>query len=620
MTGVKLRILDAAGKALVSGKAVAATGAFGPETLTGTGPFRLEACGYAAEKLRCLYALTPLGGTSNITPLTSAVAVLASNLTPETLMATASLAAGVDASAISSAQTRLRTAIAPALTDAGLGASMDFASEPVTPGSRSGHDRLLDNLAISWGLGSSNAFVQIVPRLGTGNVYLESSSTQGQLSIAVGAATLNLADIDTLFASMNTAYSGTVTSCRASLPGLLATGARLTFDEGASLTGSQTFVEASSGDMSNFSCQWFLGPLSSGWIGASGKLRAPELGQCDFSNSTTPVCRVSAVVQNAQGDIKRLANNQGVVLQAGSWKYLGDLLPSVSQAQSRAQLIRRVNGTTPVDSYTRAISISIPTQSGLACAQVTQKNSAGLDQTLAFFKPAASATWLSVWANSANDPLPSNSPTVGATRAADERWISLNGGADGDAIVDNFYRYGRNLKISFFGDVACSTPFTPAGASGSTASIELPAVPPLSSALPFLPWPNLAAATTTALPTLKGAAAAKVLLAASWSYKGSPQGMLSALLCTNVNCSGNGSAFELALAPNASSAALSLTLGSQALAVADFKQLRLLGRGEDGLLLGADYQSCSADTAGQSCSVNAQRNAFSAQPRRSRSR
>lgn len=54
--GALVRVLDATGKTIADKKAVTtATGAYGPITLTGTGPFRVEACGSVGDLPICVW-------------------------------------------------------------------------------------------------------------------------------------------------------------------------------------------------------------------------------------------------------------------------------------------------------------------------------------------------------------------------------------------------------------------------------------------------------------------------------------------------------------------------------------------------------------------------------------
>jgi hypothetical protein len=192
---------------------------------------------------------------------------------------------------------------------------------------------------------------------------------------------------------------------------------------------------------------------------------------------------------------------------------------------------------------------------------------------------------------------------TGVTVAVDDREFSLAAGASGDATVRNFYRSGREVQISLFSDSGCSTPLTPVGASASRFAVDLPGIPPLEAAMANQPWPVLAATSVTTLNGLKGAAKAKIVYTPTWTFNREVLGIDSAVLCLDSACAvgSAGRIGELALIANPRTAALSGTLGTAALTATGFKQLRLVGRNADGLLLQADYQSCATVAAGQAC-------------------
>lgn len=597
LTAAKLRIVDATGAAIKTDVVVPASGAYGPIKLTGTGPFRIEVCGSLGEKFRCLYSTTALGGPTNVTPLTSALLLLATGQTPEALMAAATATTGLDAAALATAQTQMRNALSAAIADAGLAGTVDFIADTLTAGARTGQDRLLDNLGLSWGVDGSKPFVLVSPRLGSGSLYLEPGTTQGSISVNSAAAGLNLAGIDALFTAMSAAMaSGTACNSVASgLATLVASNARSTLDGAPPLKGPA--------DVALGMCSTLSGVLGDGSIIFGGVLQSPELGRCDFSLSGAPVCKIGVVVKSAKGQLIPWGANQGVILEGGNWKFLGNMQAQSISAQATAQRLRRVDGTALVDSYARLISVSIGNTSGLGCARVTQKNLSGLDSTLAYYKPHSSgAALLSLWSVDTVNNVASLNPATGATRGVDDRAFPLAPGADGDAIVRNFYRSGREISVALFSDSACTSAFTPSGASSNSFAIDLPGVPPLTAALASLPWPVLTAAANTALSGLKGAAKAKITYTANWTFAREVLGIEAAQLCTDAACTvGAGRVGELALIANPRTAALSATLGTAALTATSFKQLRLVGRNAEGLLLNADNQSCAAVTAGQTC-------------------
>lgn len=594
LSGATVRVLDPTGKAIATGKAVtAATGAYGPIPLTGTGTFRVEACGSVGDKPLCVWGLTNNGGTLHLTPMSSAIAVLASGQAPETLM-TGTLAAVAD-TALASAQTQLRTAIAPALADAGLASSFDLLTGALTPGAHTGYDRVLDSVGVALGA-DSKAFVSLTARLGTGTAYLEPGTTQGSLAFDPASASLDLAALDAFFAKLILATANN-TACQSAQGGLATL---MDADARASIDAlSAPFIGPT--QASQVLCLRLNGVLGDGEVLYGGKLLPTTMGRCTFG-STDPVCRIDLVYLNSKGLQRRLGVEQAAVKRAAGWTLLGNRLEVQATATARLVLTRRVDSAAP-DAYARFLDVSIPAigVSGggvLQCARVSQKDAAGNDVPLALFKKAGNGSYLSLWSVSASDATPSLDPFSGATRGTNVVAIPVSNGADGDAIARNFVRVGRALKIELFGDSVCGGPLT--GQDGAAISVDVAGLLPIAATSQSgQPWPALAAAAATSLASLKGAVNAKVSYGPTWTY---PRGGLAvnrAILCTDNACATKLS--ELELAAGATAAALSATLGNTALADNAYKLLRITGRTQDGLVLQLDSQSCAAQTSGLPC-------------------
>lgn len=588
-----MRVLDPAGKVIATGKPVAATtGAYGPITLSGTGTFRVEACGTVADKPLCVWGVTNNGGTLHLTPLSSAIAVLATGQSPETLM-TGALTALAD-SAIASAQTQVRTAIATALTDAALANNFDLLTGALTPGSHTGYDRVLDTVAV--GLGAdTQAFASLTVRLGSGTAYLEPGTTQGSLSWDAGASGVDITGLDALFTKMNLAMASS-NACQAAqggLPTLFDANVRASVDPTAA-----AFVGPT--QASQIICLRLNGVLGEGEVMFGGKLLPTTLGRCTIGASD-PVCRVDFIFQNSKGLQRRLGLEQIAVKRAAGWAFLGNRLEVQATATARLVLTRRVDSTAP-DAYARFLDINIPAMSGvgggvLQCARVSQKDTSGSDAVLALFKKAGSGQYLSLWSVSSNDATPSLDPLNGATRGNSVVSVPVSTGATGDAIARNFARAGRALKVELFQDSACSTPL--GGQDGDSISVDVAGLLPIAATSQSgQPWPVLAAAANTTLTALKGAAAAKVSYSPTWTSARGGLAVNRALLCADSACSSK--LGELELAGSATTAAFSVTLGN-ALTDTAYKLLRITGRTQDGLVLQLDSASCTAQTAGTGC-------------------
>lgn len=602
MTGATVTVWDETGKTLASGKAVTAAGAYGPITLTGAGPFRVQACGLADDRAMCVWGATPNGGTLNLTPLTSAITVLASGQSPEALRTGA--VQGLSAAAIASAQTQLRNVLASTLADAGLASDFDFLTGTLTPGSHTGYDRVLDAIDVTLGL-DTQAYVTLTSALGSGWAYLEPGTTTGSLATDTSAAKIDHAGIDTLFKSLGAAMP---VATRCSNP---TTGLKPLLD--ANIRASADFLATAFNNVDQ-ATQVLCGHMGGVLVGDTESLEGATLlpavpSRCDFSD-TDPVCRVKLVFQTAappkgspstatpKDVLRQLGIDQTVVKRAGGWLLMGNRLEVQATATARLVLSRRVDQAA-TDVYSRYLDLRIPAWPGLQCARASQKDSSGADVALALFKPdSGAATYLSLWSVSANDATPSLDPASGATRGADLFSLPVPSGAAGNTTARNFIRAGRNVKIELFSDGGCSTPLP--GADGGAVNIAVAGQLPLvASNMAGLPWPVLTATAGTALTALKGAAAAKISYAPAWTFPRADVVVNRAQLCTlNASCG------SLLATQDIASTTTTVTFGptlGPALGAADYKLLRLTGRTSDGLVLQLDAASCSAQVAGQPC-------------------
>lgn len=602
MTGATVTVLDETGKVIASAKPVTAAGTYGPITLTGTGPFRLQACGTAGDRALCVWGAT-MGGTLNLTPLSSAVTVLASGQPPEALMSGA--VQGLTDIALASAQNQLRAVLASALTDAGLASDFDLLAGTLTPGSHTGYDRVLDTIDVGLGLDGSKAFVTLGSALGSGWAYLESGTTTGSLTTNAAAAGIDHAGIDTLFKALG-AVMPFVAKC--SIP---STGLKPLLDTNVRASVDFLLPAFSNTDQAT---QVLCGHMGGLLVGDTETLEKSTMlparpTRCDFSGAD-PVCRAKLIFQTAapvanapapatpKDVLRQIGIDQVIVKRAGTWLLQGNRLEVQASAAARLVLARRVDQTA-ADVYSRFLDIRIPAWTGLACARASQKDTAGTDVALALFKPTAGATYLSLWSSAANDATPSLNAAVGTTRGTDVVAMPVAGNTAGDTTVRNFMRAGRTLKIELFSDAGCSTPL--AGADGGSVSIELAGqLPVTASNMAGQSWPALASASTAALVSLKGAVNAKINFGPVWTFPRSDIAMVRAQLCSlDADC-GNRLA-SLDLPSSATTAAFSPTLGQPALLASDYKLLRVMGRTPNGLVLQLDAASCTAQATGLAC-------------------
>ena len=592
ITQGQLNIVDVDGNAVASNVQVKADGSYPPVPLTGTGPWRVEACGYSGSDWKCMYAVAQAAGTANVTPLTSAQVALALGQAPETLMQSAG--AGVSAQALAAAQSRLQSGLAGTLTDAGLGASFDFTTGTLSAGTRTGYDRVLDAVAVTTG-SDNGTFVQVTPRLGDGNLYITPSATQGTITTPTAASGLPLGGLTTLFNAM----SGAMASASACTDATVGIAASLASDARVAMGGQQMNGRAA---VAAGLCQMFAqGQSGSGAMWGS-TIISPSLGRCDFSG-TDPICAVSFDVQQPDGTVQGVSDDMAVVYRGGSWQFYGSIYPMEVHANAAVQRDHRVDDPTAADTYARALQFDIAATTGVQCVQVSQVAASGSPTTVAYYKVhEASAQRMSLWTTGTTSDTPSLDPSTGATRSNDDSWVNLPDGTAGDDVIRNFYQGGRTVTLSLFADAACATPATVGGKT--QLQVDLQGVPPVWSAMPSLPWGALTDASTAGLESLTLSAGQTGTFQAAWDFASGDMGYQEATFCDGFNC-GMGSISRIGyttMKPSARSVSVSLSGPAQAVGAGNFKMFMLGGRDGSGMNIESGYFSCSSQAAGQPCS------------------
>jgi hypothetical protein len=599
MTGGRLRNLDATGTVIASDVQVDSQGRYSGVTLSGTGPWRIEACGHAGDQFTCLYSIVQQAGTGHVTPLTSAMSLLATSKSVEDLM---SGQLSPDASALSGAQNTLRQGLASLLADAGLDATSDLVTGTLNAGSRTGYDRLLDAVGVSLGT-DDKPFVQISPRLGSGNLFLQpGQQAVGQIALAPQAGQLPLQGVETLFSQMSQAMTDAqaCTSPTTGLATLMSSDASLSMDDGEPpVTGPQAVGAAL--------CEMLAG--ADGERSRFGmKLISPTLGRCDFSG-THPICAVSFALQSPEGDVEALGDDMSLSYQAGAWKFRGDLLPVRITANGAVQRDRRIDGPTPVVNYSRALVFEIAARSGLACARVSQSSADGTPVVLAYYKlhGTGSPSRLSVWREAGNfsgDSLSLN-PAAGHTRDGDDAWIHLPDSDAGDTAIRNFLRGGRSVTVDLYSNSNCSTALAVGGRNSFTIPVR--GVPPVWAQLPSIPWATLTDPSVAALRSFTAAAGVGTNHSSSWTFPRGRIGLNGASFCSQRETCGEGGSGrvgEAAIGPRSSSLTMSINASGAAIAADNFKMLALYGRAHDGLGVQSNHLSCPSITAGRTCDGN----------------
>ncbi|MBC7995511.1 MAG: hypothetical protein H7Z15_19950 [Rhizobacter sp.] len=579
ITGGTLRVIDANGTVVASGITVADDGSYSVPTLSGTAPYRIEACGYAGPNYQCIYSVTQGPGTANVTPLTTATVLLATNLSPGDVMSGSGSA--LTGNAVSAAQDRLRSSLSGVMSG-NVATDFDFVSGSLSGGSRTGYDKLLDSIGVNTGVDGS-PFVQITPRLGSGNLYLDQTTTAGSVTVDSGASNLSLTGLETLFRNMSAAVQNADACAHAStgMVSSMASAARMSDDEGGSLTGA---TQVGNGLCSMFAAEELFG----------SRLLSPTLGRCDFSGSD-PVCRVSFVLQSPEGNVQPVGQGMGVTREGGVWKFLGDLSAVQIHASAKAQRdVTFQDGATTI-TYARAIAFDIPALTGLQCAQVTQRDAAQAVVTVAYYKNYGNgARRMSLWQQNTMSNQHSLDPLVGALRSGDDTWVTLPDGTEGDAVVRNFFRGGRTVTVSLFSDTSCTTAFLVSGQS--VFEVEVEGVPPTTAQLPNLPWTDLTPTARQALFDLTLAANASGTYNAAWTFSHGSMAVGGATFCTDRARCGDGDTGRISqdrrFAPTATSAAITLNNGGTGVEANSYKMLALYGRMGDGLDLQSNAVAC----------------------------
>ncbi len=634
IVGGRLRVVDATGTVVAEEVEVAANGSYTVAALAGSGPYRIEACVDGGPNFRCLLSVAQGPGTANVTPLTTAVALLASGRSPTDLMT--GTAAGLSTDGVAAAQAQLRNHLGSVLT-AAVPAHFDFVTGELSAGARTGYDRVLDSIGIATGVDGS-PFVQISPRLGKGNLYLQTGQpASGAITLDTAAADLDLSGLDALFAGITRAMASPE-SCASAATGItrwLSTSAH--FSVGLDpIRGAR--------DVGTVLCLLFNDAKLWG-----ATLLSPTLGRCDTSGAV-PACNVGMTLRRAGSDrVEAMAGRFAVARENGTWKFVGDADRLPIRVSSRVQRERRIDGDTPVDYFRRAISLDIAAVPGVACARVDQRSGAGFGSaapsaapsattsattpttpgqtTIAWLKPTnRTAERLSIWrvdgrADVRADvrvatarPSPASlDPTQGALQGTDDHWLELPAGDAGDSVVRNFFRHGRTLIVSLFADASCQTLFSLDGRT--TFEVDLDGVPPVWASMPNLPWPELTAGARDALVSSKLGGALRV----DWTFPHGPVGVELAAFCADQSRCGpspqpgqagpSGPSRErharfvsqIRVEPHATGVDLWLRRPGAAAAAGGTRRLAIEARLADGLAMQSGYLACASQPLGQDC-------------------
>jgi hypothetical protein len=589
MTQGTLRVIDATGVVVAHDIPINADGTYDAGVLTGTGPWRIEACGYTGANYGCIYSVAQAAGTANVTPLTSAMITLATGQKADAVMAAAS---APGASALDAAQDQLRSGLAGTLSDSGVPSDIDFTTGALQAGSRSGYDRVLDAVDVTTGT-DNGAFVQVTPRMGDGNLYMTAGSTTGTITADAGAATLPLDGLETLFKKM-TAAVASAPACADPTTGLasvVAGDAHISMGDGTLTGGAQ---------VSTGLCQFFASGADTGGGAIWGsRLVSPVLGRCDLTGAD-PLCAISFAIQMPDGTIQNVGDGIGVVYRDKHWQFYGDLLPMAINANAAVQRSVRVDDpSTPVQ-YQRALQFDIARTDGVACAVLSARNDA--HTTIAVYKVfSPTVPRMSLWTTDGMSNVASTDPATGALRGGDDTWLSLPQGTAGDDVIRTFYRAGRTIDVAIYSDAACTAPATVGGRS--SFAVDVAGMPPVDSAMASLPWGTLTDDTVAALEAFTVDGGHISSFSSAWTFADGITGFEQSVFCTAGSC-GDGEPARLGdtrIRPGALSAVTPLKAPATHVLAGDFKEYILGGRDATGMNIESEFFSCTSTPAGQMC-------------------
>lgn len=550
----------------------AADGSYSGLDVSGlTAPFRVQACGLVDGSYTCYYSVVQGSGTANVTPLTNATVALALNGDAADLFSGSSAPSRVTLDAKKAA---LQAALGPVLTAAGLSATTDFETTHFDA-NRTGMDKVLDAVKISSGSNAGHAFVQVEGRIGSGNLYLDSTGSSsgglGSGSVATNMS-VDLTSITSVFAAMSQAIGqASAGSCTTSMAGSGIFDSSFSLDIG---TGPLTASTAPATICGFASTESLLG----------GGVANPVLRDCDFSGSDK-ICVVGFDLH--KDDVVFEGAELAVVLRNGSsaWKLLGQESPYEIHVGAAAQRTTRANVSNPTPSYTRALSFDIKSDVGgvansIRAAKVYQHDSGGTgwDSTPLVVlddSGCSSETHLTIQGSS-----------CGST------WLSIDSYssgslADGDAMIDAFYRRGRQVKIELYSDTAATALVT-------TVIKRVDGVPPKAADLPNLPWLELDSATKAALSSYDSSTSPSSFTA-TWA-ENHVVAAKDISVCASGSCSPR--VHEDVSSARSGASSKVLDLSSLTLTASGFKEISLYGRNREQVGISTNFVSCQTGSMG----------------------
>ncbi len=182
----------------VSSGAAIGTGGQYSVTVTGfTAPFLIQATGQVGGQgpTVTLYSLAPAGGTVNVTPITTLMALnMAAGNLQSLMTGTAGTLPSLTAADLGDQNTSMDTLLSAVLTAEGLSATYNFSTTAFTTGS-AGYDQLLDNVSINSTTATAVTVTNVTAPTVPITIDTAKGSPGGALDITGGPATLSAGTI-----------------------------------------------------------------------------------------------------------------------------------------------------------------------------------------------------------------------------------------------------------------------------------------------------------------------------------------------------------------------------------------------------------------------------------------
>ncbi len=319
-----------------------------------------------------------------------------------------------------------------------------------------------------------------------------------------------------------------------------------------------------------------------GFLG--GKVANPALRSCDFSGSDK-ICTVGFDVIN--GTLSVESAEMAVVLRQGSatWALLGEENPYGINAGAAVQRTLRVGAGGSQPAYSRNLSIDVPTTVG--------RNATAPHAAKVYAHDAAGNWDLSTPIATLSDSGCAGQPNLTITGySCGGEWLSLDRYntttlANGDALIDAFYRRGRDLRVDLYSDSAATTKY-------ASVVVRIHGVPPKSADLPGVPWLDVDAASQSALAAYDSGTSVSKTLGVSWASN--PAVIAHDLtLCADSAC---GTKVHASLPGSSSQTRATMNLASVNVSAAGYKRLTLYGRDRDEVGYESAYLSCQTGSTG----------------------